>query len=243
MVWTTASLRVSMTDTVSLLVLATKRALPAAYSAVGCSPTSIDLTAAGRGRGVDDADGAGRRGAEVGVRGHVAAVGVDRRLARLRLPASLVADVELAADERQVPRRDADVPGLLDRAGRGVEGHDGVLAVDRDVERRPVGRVDRLPGRAECPSTCGSGKRVAVPRVPSALTGNRVRASCCGQPEELAVGRVGRALLADAAVGQLLVDPGGLADAVDQLVGRQVEDLEDHASCRRCSLRGSGRRR
>ena len=44
MVWTTASLPVSMTETVSLLVLATNSALPALYSAVGCRPTSIDWT-------------------------------------------------------------------------------------------------------------------------------------------------------------------------------------------------------
>ena len=36
--------------------------------------------------------------------------------------------------------------------------------------------------------TVGSGKRVGVPRVPSALTGNRVRASCSGSQRYLPSG-------------------------------------------------------
>src|SRR5215469_7037432 len=45
-VCTTWSILVSMTETVSLFVLATNNALPLAYMAVGCRPTAIDPTAA-----------------------------------------------------------------------------------------------------------------------------------------------------------------------------------------------------
>ena len=46
MVWTTLLLPVLITETVSLLVLATNSAFPLTYSAVGCRPTAIDSTAA-----------------------------------------------------------------------------------------------------------------------------------------------------------------------------------------------------
>ena len=45
-VCTTWLVVVSMTETVSLFVLATNNALPSLYIAVGCSPTGIDPTAA-----------------------------------------------------------------------------------------------------------------------------------------------------------------------------------------------------
>ena len=45
-VCTTWFLPVSMTETVSLLVLATNSVLPLAYIAVGCRPTAIDPTGA-----------------------------------------------------------------------------------------------------------------------------------------------------------------------------------------------------
>ena len=45
-VWTTLSFSVSTTETVSSLVLATKSALPSAYIAVGCRPTSTEPTGA-----------------------------------------------------------------------------------------------------------------------------------------------------------------------------------------------------
>ncbi len=45
-VCTTWFVVVSMTETVSLFVLATNSALPSAYIAVGCRPTAIDPTGA-----------------------------------------------------------------------------------------------------------------------------------------------------------------------------------------------------
>jgi len=41
---------------------------------------------------------------------------------------------------------------------------------------------------ADLPFTIGRATRVGVPRVPSALTGNRVRASCCGSQRNLPSG-------------------------------------------------------
>ena len=49
----------------------------------------------GRVRRVDDADGSGRRRAEVAVGGNLRAVGAHRRVAGLRLAAALIADIEL----------------------------------------------------------------------------------------------------------------------------------------------------
>lgn len=46
MVWTTASLVESITETVSLFVFATNTAFPLTSSAVGCRSTLIDFTAA-----------------------------------------------------------------------------------------------------------------------------------------------------------------------------------------------------
>src|SRR5215475_13829277 len=56
------------------------------------------------------------------------------------------------------------------------------------------------------------------------------------KPEHRAVGRVRRALLSDSAVGEGLANPRGAADRPDELVARQVEDLQDHR------LVGAGRR-
>ena len=95
-------------------------------------------------RRVDDADGSGGRRAEIGVGGHLGAVGVHGRVAALGLTATLVAHVELVADEGELTGSDADVPGLLDRTGARVERHDGVLPVDRGVEGGPIRRVPGL---------------------------------------------------------------------------------------------------
>ncbi len=151
-----------------------------------------------------------------------------RRLAGLRLTAALVAHVELVAHERELTRGDADVPRLLDRAGVGVERDDGVLSVDRGVQRGPVGRVLDLAdqgGVAVHRRDRDGGRRaeraVGVDREPG-------QAVLLRKPEELAVRRVRRTFLTDGAVGQLLVDAGCGADRPDELVARQVEDLQDH---------------
>ena len=92
----------------------------------------------------------------------------------------------------------------------------------------PSGEYVVWPTRAEWPFTVGIETVVGVPSVPSALTGNRAQAVLLRKPEELAVRRVRRAFLTDGAVGQPLVDRGCGADRPDELVARQVEDLQDH---------------
>src|SRR3954451_9765380 len=44
----------------------------------------------------------------------------------------------------------------------------------------PSGEYAVFPTRADRPFTLGSENEVGAPSVPSALTGNRVSASCCG---------------------------------------------------------------
>ena len=90
-------------------------------------------------RGVDDADRSGRRRAEVPIGRHLGAVGAHGRVAGLGLSATLVAHIELVANEGELTRGDTDIPRPLDCAAVGVERHDGVLSVDRGVQRGPVG--------------------------------------------------------------------------------------------------------
>ena len=193
----------------------------------------------GRVRGVDDADLPGRRRAQVPVGGHRGAVGVHGRVAGLGLAAALVAHVELAAREGELARGDADVPRVLDRTGAGVDRHDGVLPVERGVQSGPVGRVRRLAhqrgvGRRSPAVTRKVGahrrEREAGRRAEGAVGVDREpgQGVLLRKPEELAVRRVRRAFLSDRGVGQGLVDPGCAADRPDELVGRQVEDLQHH---------------
>ena len=201
----------------------------------------------GRVRGVDDADGPRCRRAQVPVGRHRGAIGVHGGVAGLGLAAALVAHVELAAREGEFAGGDADVPRVLDRTGAWVERHDGVLPVERGVKGGPVGRVRGLAHQR------GVGRRSpAVTRKVGAHrrereTGRRAEGAVgvdrepgqgvlLGKPEVLAVRRVRRAFLADGAIGQGLVDPGCGADRPDELVVRQVEDLQDHR------LVGAGRR-
>src|SRR5262245_19338997 len=52
----------------------------------------------------------------------------------------------------------------------------------------PSGEYLVWPTRAERPPAGGSGTLVGAPSVPSALTGNRVRASCCASHRSLPSG-------------------------------------------------------
>ena len=156
-VWVTVPVFVSITETVSLFVFTTYSVVPSRCIAVGCSCTAIEVTGAAGFAVSMTLTVPVVEVPSVGVRGDLRAVRAHRRVAGDGLAAALVGDVELAADERQLARRDADREGLLDRAGDGVDGRHGVLAVDRRVQRRAVGREGHARGQglqAARPSGC-----------------------------------------------------------------------------------------
>ena len=236
-----------MTETVSLFALATNSALP--LSVHRCRvQADRDRSDRRRGiRGIDDADFSGRRGTEIGVGGHRSPVGVHRRIAGLRLPAAFVAHIERVADELELARGDADVPGVLDRTCGGVHCDHGVLSVERGVQRGPVGRVGDLAhqrgvGRRDLVVTRKVGARRRDreagwgPQVSLVVDREPGHGVLLREPEEFPIRRIRRTLLAHRAVRQALADPGRGADRPDQLVGLQVEDLQGHGlvGARRC---------
>ena len=150
--------------------------------------TDVDrLDRSRRPGGVDDAHRAGGRGAPDRAGRHLGAVGLDRGLTRPGRPATLVADEEPVSHQSHTPRGDADIPRLLERSRRGVEGLDRVLTVDRDEQRAPSAENVDFPGSGEWPSTTGIGKVNGAPSVPSALTGNRVSPFFSGKQQEFSV--------------------------------------------------------
>ena len=219
-VCTTLSLVVSMTETVSLFVLATNSALPSAYSAVGCRPTVMVADGRGRVRGVDDADRAG--GECPGSRWRAPGCRRSSWWCRRAWPGGRPRCSRRACRPRRRARAGRCRRSRSARWSRcRVERHDGVLPVERGVHGGPVGREHGLADQR------GVGRRSpAVTRKVAAHrrereTGRRAEGAVgvdrelglgvlLGKPEVLAVRRVRRAFLADGAVGQGLVDPGAV---------------------------------
>ena len=115
----------------------------------------------------------------------------------------------------------------FDRPGARVDRDDLVLAVERRVEGGAVGRVGEA-GRQR-PLVLGRDRDLgAVTEGPVVVDREPGQAGRVGHPEERAVGRVEGTLLADGVVGEPRVDTRGGAAAPDELVGRQVEDLQRH---------------
>ena len=99
-----------------------------------------DATDLGIGLGdVDGRQGAVGGGAQVRVGRHVGAVGVHRVVGAIGLASTLVAHVELVADQLHCARGDTDLPGVGHLLGTEVDRGDAVLPVDRDVEGLAVG--------------------------------------------------------------------------------------------------------
>ncbi len=180
----------------------------------------------GRLGSVDNAQRAGRGGAAVAVRRDRGAVGVHGGLTGGSGPAALVADVQLAAGQHHLARRDPHGPRLTDRAGRGVDRNDAVLPVHRDVEGLAVGGVRGGAGEGLLAVDVGDGDRGAGTEGAVGVHGKAGEALCVRHPEHRAVRRVRRRLLPHGVVRQLLVDTDGRTGAPDQLVRRQVEDLQ-----------------
>ena len=85
------------------------------------------------------------------------------------------------ADQRPVADRRQSAGGARDGQPGREEQDDGFAPYRVD----PSGEYAIWPTRARAPFTLGIEKLVAAPSVPSALTANRVRASCCGSQRNL----------------------------------------------------------
>src|SRR5215467_10647575 len=187
-VWTTWSIVVSTTETVSLFVLATNNALPLTCIAVGCRPTAIDPTAAD-GFAVSmtltspvvDVPRYPLAGTAVPYESMVVSPGWARRP-----PSSLT----YSLFPTNVSSRGA-MPTFQVCSTTPVVGSSAttvfcpfIAAYNVD----PSGEYVIWATRAERPLTFGIANDVGAPSVPSAFTGNRVILSCCGSQRKLPSG-------------------------------------------------------